>query len=107
MNVYAIRDALMQSAPIFYTAHNDEVARRHFAERCRDVRSPFYLNPSDYRVFRVATWDAEKMVFENEVQPVGIVTAEEVVAAYERSHLTESDGMNRTPHGLAEQGYKG
>lgn len=58
MKLYCMFDVVAKEAGPVYEAKNDEVAKRNALQL---LNKPNMTHPEDYHLYRVGTWDNEKM----------------------------------------------
>lgn len=61
MNIYSILDLKSGHAEHLYLFRADPEAIRAFAEIARDENTKIGKYPEDYALFKVGTWDGDKM----------------------------------------------
>lgn len=73
-NVYTILDIKAATAEALYVLRTDAEARRGFEEIATDGKSKISQYPEDFALFKVGTWDDEKMAL-MELAPICVAKA--------------------------------
>jgi len=78
--LYTIYDNKAQTHGRPFTAINDNVAIRSFAQAVRDPQTEFSKAPGDYMLYGIGAYDDDTGIIEPERAPVHIATGTDLLA---------------------------